>query len=108
MSGSEVWVFIAGEVPSRWLDRARPGSLVALLPEEADALLGHDDTETIDDHDRELAHLLARGLTVPAIARQLGVSPRSVDRRLASLRERLGVGSTPELALALARRGFGR
>jgi DNA-binding CsgD family transcriptional regulator len=60
----------------------------------------------LDPADENLARLTARGLTVSAMAGRLNLSARSVNRRLARLRERLGVASTAELAVELARRGF--
>ena len=102
------WVLLPEHaVPEHWRGRAIPMYLVPLLPEEARQVLGSRPAEpAMTPQEEAVACLVARGLTVDAIARQLGISPRSVNRRLARLRERMGVPSTVELGSALARRGF--
>ncbi|MGH2709936.1 MAG: hypothetical protein ACRDH9_01870 [Actinomycetota bacterium] len=99
--------FISGlrDVPERWRSRAVPGILVSLLPEETDKVLGAAGDE-IEPEDVPLLGLVARGLTVAAIARTLGIPIRTLNRRLAELREEFEVGSTTELTGLLARRGF--
>lgn len=83
-------------------------SFVPLLPEEAAALTAGDDAQQAPQQPggEEFLKLVARGLSARVIARQLGISPRSVHRRTARLRDSLGVGSTAELAAELSRRGF--
>jgi DNA-binding CsgD family transcriptional regulator len=67
---------------------------------------GSRSTVDLDPMDEDLAHLTAQGLTVSAMANRLSLSARSVNRRLARLRQQFGVGSTAELAVSLARRGY--
>lgn len=55
---------------------------------------------------RSLLSLLAAGLTDDAIARELGVSERTVGRRVARLEEVLGAGSRFQLGLQAARHGW--
>ncbi|MEZ0578733.1 helix-turn-helix domain-containing protein [Nocardioides sp. MH1] len=55
---------------------------------------------------RELLGLLAAGLTDDAIARELGVSERTVGRRVARLEEVLGASSRFQLGLQAARHGW--
>lgn len=94
-------------VPKRWRERAIPVALVPLLPREAEQVLGGQEAlPELDPQDERLARLAARGLSVPVIAAEVGISPRSVQRRLAELRRRLGVGSKVELVRALSKRGF--
>ncbi|TCO45297.1 helix-turn-helix transcriptional regulator [Actinocrispum wychmicini] len=51
--------------------------------------------------------LLAAGLTDNAIARQLGVSPRTVQRRVSELMDRLGAQNRFQAGMQLARRAPG-
>ena len=106
--GPEGWLFLRpSAVPERWRSRAIPMSLVPLLPEEAAALTAENTAENSPHTGgEEFLKLVARGLSARVIARQLGISTRSVHRRTARLRDSLGVGSTPELASELSRRGF--
>lgn len=55
--------------------------------------------ETFGPEERELLVLLRRGLTDASIARELGVSVRTVQRRASSLQQRLGVSGRFQLGL---------
>jgi DNA-binding CsgD family transcriptional regulator len=55
--------------------------------------------------ERRLMALLLGGATLGQAARQLHLSRRTADRRLASARERLGARTTPEAVAAAARAG---
>jgi DNA-binding CsgD family transcriptional regulator len=97
-----------GRVPTRWRPRARWVALIPLLPEEVSSLAAGEEARlTLDPQEERIASLLARGLSVSVIARELGEPLRTVQRRLARLRDRVGVRSTSELAVLLAARGFG-
>ena len=102
-----VWLFVLGEVPERGRDRARSASFIPLLPEEAESVMATGAAAPADAEGDALLRLAARGLPAPSIARQSGVSIRTVHRRLARLREQLEVDTTAELAAELSRRGFG-
>lgn len=106
--GPEGWLFLRpSSVPERWRSRAIPMSLVPLLPDEAAALTADSAAgNSQSTGGEEFLKLVARGLSARVIARQLGISTRSVHRRTARLRDSMGVGSTPELASELSRRGF--
>ena len=108
MDDYHAWFFVdPSAVPERWRDRAIAVALVPLLPNEVDQILGGDRAvPQISSEDEQLAALVARGMSVPEIAAELGFVPRTVERRLARLREELGVASTGELATYLSRRGF--
>jgi DNA-binding CsgD family transcriptional regulator len=54
---------------------------------------------------RALLRLLLDGATLGSAARQLNLSRRTADRRLAAIRGHYGVGSTAEALLAAHRRG---
>ncbi len=57
------------------------------------------------DHDYlELLRLLADGQTVDAIARRVGVSERTVRRRLRAIADDIGVDSTIEAVVHAVRR----
>jgi DNA-binding NarL/FixJ family response regulator len=103
----QVWLFVLGEVPERWRDRARYASFIPLLPDEAASVLAAGAGSPVDPEEDALLRLAARGLPAPAIARVSGVSIRTVHRRLARLREQLEVDTTSELAAELSRMGFG-
>lgn len=102
------WLFLPPDaVPRRWRDRAVDVSLVPLLPDEADRLLaGERLLPSVDHEDERLLMLVARGLSAPSIATELGTAVRTVERRLSRLRESFGVKTTGELAALLAREGF--
>lgn len=76
------------------------------LPLSAAASETVEQPAEIDDFDRELLQLLTAGIKDQAIARQLGVSLRTVRRRMAMLINRAGVGSRFQLGVAAARRGW--
>jgi len=60
---------------------------------------GHDPTTT-------LVNLLATGMKDEAIARQLGISGRTLRRRIADVQEQLGASSRFQAGLQAARRGW--
>lgn len=66
---------------------------------------GTDEPEDahVDDH---LLSMLSAGMTDAAIARSLGVSSRTVARRVGRLQDRLGARSRFQLAALAARRGW--
>jgi len=103
------WLFMAPDlVPQSWQHRAVPAVLVPLLPEEAERVLAEGRAlSRLDPEDLALAHLVADGVPVRQIADRLHLAPRSVYRRLATLREEVGVHNMTELVAELARRGFG-
>ena len=103
------WVFLdQSRVPERWKSRARLFAGIPLLPEEAGRLLEQGSTSALlTQTDEPFVQLVASGMAPDAIAKETGLSLRTVHRRLAALRDDLGVRSTPELVAHLARRGFG-
>jgi DNA-binding CsgD family transcriptional regulator len=58
------------------------------------------------DSNRHLLTLLGAGLTDESIARELGVSERTVTRRIAALQKSLGARSRFQLGVQAARRGW--
>lgn len=93
-------------VPEAWKDRAREMAWVPLLPAEAERILNEGTADPTETEDPQFVRLVARGASAGDLARQLSMSTRSVHRRLARLRDSLGVTSSAELAAELSRRGF--
>ncbi|MEV0645775.1 helix-turn-helix transcriptional regulator [Phytomonospora sp. NPDC050363] len=62
--------------------------------------------EPLDAEERELLRLLNAGVKDEAIARRLGVSPRTLSRRVTRLLERLGSATRFQAGLQAARRGW--
>lgn len=91
-------------VPESVQRRAVAVLLVPLLPEEAKELFGP--AREVGGLDRQILQLIAEGASAEAIGRTLGIQPRRVYRRLASLRDRFGVGTTRELVALVAPWGF--
>ena len=65
---------------------------------------GPDPGEYLDDEQRLMLRLLADGLTDQAIARHLGVAPRTFTRKLRALFEALGIESRFQAGVEAARR----
>lgn len=98
-------------LPEAWSDRISPLAVVPLMPQEVARLLDHAGGEAgsedrFSTDDRRLAEALVAGKAVPVIARAMCVTPRSVQRRIARLRNQLSVSSTEELVATLVRMGF--
>lgn len=72
------------------------------IPVEDEA--GHAEPEAAAQHD--ILQLLAMGLTDESIGRELGVSPRTVQRRIARLQQRLGASSRFGLGVQAVRQGL--
>lgn len=102
------WVILSpGAVPDAWRSRTIPMVLVPLTAAEAGELLSDAPVDQdIAVADLPLIHLVARGHSAAEIARALGISPRTVNRHVARLRDEFAVGTIQELATELARRGF--
>lgn len=99
-----MWLLIdPAAVPPSMASRVVPMALVALLPDEVDALEGG--TEAALD-EAGVASLAARGLPAAEIAARLHISRRTAYRRLARLREAVGARNSAELAARLSERGF--
>jgi len=56
--------------------------------------------------DLEILGLLAQGLTIDAIARKIGLSDRTVRRRLRTVADELGVDSSIEVVVYAVREGL--
>ncbi len=93
-------------VPERWKDRSRSVVLVPLLPEETAEVLdrGFTAPQFTAAEERLMGHL-SEGCSLKVIASRLGVTSRTVERRLARVRERFGLDTTAELKALLARMG---
>ena len=60
----------------------------------------------LDDRDLQVLALLAAGASDATIARQTGVSQRTVERRVRALMDRLGAGTRFQAGVQAARRGL--
>lgn len=101
------WILLPpDEVPARWQERAIDVCLIPLLPDERASVLAEQPAQpVIADEDLPLARLVARGLAVKSIARHLDIDPRTAQRHISGLRDRLGAKSKAELASLLAAHG---
>ena len=63
---------------------------------------------TLTRREREVASLIARGLTSREIAAELVISERTADVHADHIREKLGLHSRAEIAAWAARRGLGQ
>lgn len=96
MAGDRWLLLPTAELSAQLRPRAIPLALIRLSPEESvGALLRLP--ATFED-------LVARGLSRTEIARSSGFSVRTVERRLAALREHHGAKTRAELTAILARR----
>lgn len=75
------------------------------VPITADQLAVDEDQGPSDDI-RRLLSLLGAGLTDASIARELGVSERTVNRRIMALQDQLAARSRFQLGVQAARRGW--
>lgn len=75
------------------------------MPITADQLAVDGDQGPSDDI-RRLLVLLGAGLTDASIARELGVSERTVNRRIIALQDALAARSRFQLGVQAARRGW--
>lgn len=60
----------------------------------------------LTDRELQVLEMLAGGLTVATIARQLGITPRTVGRTVASLYAKLGARTAAEAVSLGYRRGL--
>ena len=107
-SDDRLWLVLDPDsVPDRWKERAFPAVVVPLTPEETAEVLNEGSTRPLMPAEEEaVARLAARGTSAEEIARELHMTSRSVYRRLARLRERMGARNAAELASKLSRSGF--
>ena len=102
-----VWVLLSPDAcPDAWLRRAVPVMRVPLGKHEASGILDERPRPPSLASDEELARLLSRGMSTLQISVALGISPRTVFRRVARLRRDFGASSTKELVSLLARYGL--
>ena len=81
----------------RWLSPPLPGR--AAKDAEVDLY------ETLTTREREVVHLAAEGLSSTAIARRLGISPRTVEAHRANAKRKLGLRNLADLIRYTLQRG---
>ncbi|HZC72111.1 MAG TPA: hypothetical protein VE442_15565 [Jatrophihabitans sp.] len=64
----------------------------------------HASCNALDEEDLRLLALVAAGLPAPAVAHRLNTSPRTLQRRIRDVRDRIGVQTTIEAVAWAARR----
>ena len=62
--------------------------------------------ETLTTRERQIAKMLAFGLTCRAIADDLGIGPKTIDTHRMAIMKKLGLKNTTELARDAIRVGF--
>jgi DNA-binding CsgD family transcriptional regulator len=110
--GTRAWLFLEGDatsdLPDAWRERSRPATLIPLLPGEARDVLAEGRAEpALDPADESLVALAGQGLSTGEIARRLQTPQRSVQRRLARVRRKLGFTSNEQLATFAAQVAIG-
>lgn len=108
VDASETWLVVEDdEVPEQWAHRSMQVTVLRLSADEARRLLSGDHARpTVAPEDEALARLVASGLGVSEIAKQLHLTTRSIYRRLSRLRVAFGVATVGELAATLSRLGY--
>lgn len=71
-----------------------------------ETLLVEDYRQSVSSDERYLLSLLVAGVSDKAMATQLGVSQRTVQRRIRDLMDRVGADSRTQLAWQVASRGW--
>lgn len=83
------------------------GALIRLFEQQWDlAVPVGEDASELDEEDRRLLALLSVGMTDEAMARHIGLSRRTVQRRLADLARTVGAESRFQLGAEASRRGW--
>lgn len=72
----------------------------------ADVAGPDDDAAALTEQERRLLAMLSSGMTDEAMARAVGLSHRTVQRRLAELARRVGAEGRFQLGVQAARRGW--
>jgi DNA-binding NarL/FixJ family response regulator len=81
--------------------------LVSVMPNEVDQILDSGSAlPTLSSEEEDIARRAAAGMSAEGIARDLHMTSRSVYRRLARLREKVGAKNSAELAARLSKLGF--
>ena len=107
-AGIHALILPIDSVPSHWKPRVQFVALIPLMPDETEQVLAEEPiTPRIADGEIPFARLVAGGSTISEIASALRISHRSVERRIAQLRERFGAESKAELAIFLSRHLIG-
>ena len=85
-----------------WAERARR----ELAASVETARRGEEELDRLTPRELEIARMAARGMTTPAIAADLALSPRTVGHHLARIFPKLDVSSRAGIGAALERNGY--
>jgi DNA-binding CsgD family transcriptional regulator len=99
-------LFPRGCLPDQLRDRAVPLYAVDLQPSETPEMYGERLAWPLAPDDLVVLRAVAKGTPTRAIATEIGVSTRTVQRHIARLRRRLRVASEADLRDYLKERGF--
>lgn len=77
-----------------------------LAQELAQTSLGQDELSSLTPRERDILQLLARGMNGRSIARDLGLSSKTVQNNLSQIRAKLGASGDADLVLKAQRAGF--
>ena len=100
------WLLLPqSEAPEQWRERAVLAVLIPLTQEELQAVTGPRAAVAPASDDDALVRLLISGATHTEMAAELGVSVRTVQRRIARLRRKMNARTTRQLQRQL--RGSG-
>lgn len=77
-----------------------------MAQELAQSSLGGDDLATLTPRERDILQLLARGMNGRSIARNLGLTSKTVQNNLSLIRAKLGATGDADLVLKAQRAGF--
>jgi predicted ATPase/DNA-binding SARP family transcriptional activator/DNA-binding CsgD family transcriptional regulator len=110
---SDATFAVAWAMGRRLRSKRAVGEALALLgsvPRLANASLERaaEESKALTRREREIAALVARGLTNRAIATELGIAERTADTHVANILAKLGLHSRADVATWLVRSGMGR
>jgi len=77
-----------------------------MAQELAQTSLGHDDIAALTRREREILQLLARGMSGRAIAKNLGLSAKTIQNNLSQVRAKLHASGDADLVLKAQRAGL--
>lgn len=96
----------SGQVPDEWQERGTLMVAIQVSPAEALTMVTqqHSDPTPLEPLDEDILRRIHDGLPLSSVARDVGLSLRQVQRRLAILRKRFGVTTTTALVVRLSAR----
>ncbi|TWE11504.1 helix-turn-helix transcriptional regulator [Rudaeicoccus suwonensis] len=103
--GSPVGILLNPKSGSDWVLRCLEFTWRLGMPWRAD-LEPDTGSELLEPRDRQIVRLMAGGISDLAIARQVGVSPRTVERRVRTVMDRLNASTRFQAGVLAAKNGL--